>query len=165
MDVRCPVSAERIGTDAWQHPCRRERGLCITDACANLSAPLKDTSQRGIGRSGTRHMDSWSLSGHGSAAGCMCAVQRQFLQCVMSFSIGRRTCIMRFPRDIGTTHRCTMRQSETTFHPSTIESPRCEICDAPMWLASIEPDQPAHDRRNFECPRCQHVMIKICKYK
>jgi hypothetical protein len=34
-----------------------------------------------------------------------------------------------------------------------------------MWLTSIEPDKPGHDRRTFECPRCQHLTIKIIRYR
>ena len=44
--------------------------------------------------------------------------------------------------------------------------PRCENCDAAMWLASIEPDDKSdHDRRVFECPRCQHQMIEAVKFR
>jgi hypothetical protein len=43
---------------------------------------------------------------------------------------------------------------------------RCENCDAVMWLASIEPDDKSdYDRRTFECPRCQHQMVEIVKYR
>jgi len=34
-----------------------------------------------------------------------------------------------------------------------------------MWLVSIEPDQPGHDRRTFECPRCQELTIKVIKFR
>ena len=33
-----------------------------------------------------------------------------------------------------------------------------------MWLRSIEPDKPGYDRRTFECPMCQHLIVKIIKY-
>jgi hypothetical protein len=25
-----------------------------------------------------------------------------------------------------------------------------------MWLATVEPDKPDHEKRSYECPRCQH---------
>jgi hypothetical protein len=56
-----------------------------------------------------------------------------------------------------------MRQSEAARQSFDIDLPRCETCGALTWLASIEPEKPDHDRRTFECPRCQHVMIRICK--
>ncbi len=35
-----------------------------------------------------------------------------------------------------------------------------------MWLARVEPDEPGYDRREFECPECDHSMIiEIVKYK
>jgi hypothetical protein len=49
--------------------------------------------------------------------------------------------------------------------PLIISRPSCEICDARMWLVSIEPDKPDHDRRTFECPRCQHEVVVVVKYK
>jgi hypothetical protein len=40
----------------------------------------------------------------------------------------------------------------------------CPNCSARMWLAHIEPDKPDHDRRTFECPRCQHELAVVVKY-
>jgi hypothetical protein len=37
----------------------------------------------------------------------------------------------------------------------------CEDCDTPKWLISIEPDKLNHDRRTFECPRCQKLTIVV----
>jgi len=35
-----------------------------------------------------------------------------------------------------------------------------------MWLAWIEPDEkPDHDKRVFECPRCQYEITEIVKYR
>jgi hypothetical protein len=34
-----------------------------------------------------------------------------------------------------------------------------------MWIARIEPDEPGHDRRTFECPECDHTIIEVVKYK
>jgi transcription elongation factor Elf1 len=33
-----------------------------------------------------------------------------------------------------------------------------------MWLVSIEPDRPDHDRRTFECSRCEHQETVVIKY-
>jgi hypothetical protein len=46
-----------------------------------------------------------------------------------------------------------------------VSGPACESCKTATWLVSIEPDKPAHDRRTFECPRCQHLMIEIIQYE
>ena len=34
-----------------------------------------------------------------------------------------------------------------------------------MWLACIEPDEPDHDKRTFECPACPNVTVKIVNYR
>jgi hypothetical protein len=58
-----------------------------------------------------------------------------------------------------------MRKTQIIPQPKMIIRPWCESCDAQMWLVSIEPDKPDYDRRTFECPRCQHEMVEIVKYK
>jgi hypothetical protein len=58
-----------------------------------------------------------------------------------------------------------MRQSQIIPLPVIMSRPCCEICDAQMWLVAIEPDKPDHDRRTFECPRCQHLTVEVVKYK
>ena len=45
-----------------------------------------------------------------------------------------------------------------------LSSPECPNCGAPMWLSRIEPDQPNHDRRTFECPQCDHSHTEVVKY-
>jgi hypothetical protein len=45
------------------------------------------------------------------------------------------------------------------------ERPSCPKCGTQMWLATIEPDRPGHDRRTFECPRCQVEKVEIVKFK
>jgi transcription elongation factor Elf1 len=30
-----------------------------------------------------------------------------------------------------------------------------------MWFVSIDPDEINHDRRTFECPRCQEVTVIV----
>jgi hypothetical protein len=46
-----------------------------------------------------------------------------------------------------------------------IPYPCCELCDTDMWLICIEPEKAGHDRRTFECPRCQHLTIKVVRYR
>lgn len=58
-----------------------------------------------------------------------------------------------------------MRKAQVIPHPLIVGRPCCEICDAQMSLVSIEPDEPDHDRRTFECPRCQHVTVEVVRYK
>ncbi len=44
-----------------------------------------------------------------------------------------------------------------------IARPRCPQCRARMWLSHIEPDEPSHDRRTYECIVCGHEMVKVVK--
>ena len=46
-----------------------------------------------------------------------------------------------------------------------IPHPCCELCGSYMWLVSIEPDQPRHDKHTFECPICQHLTVKVMEYR
>jgi transcription elongation factor Elf1 len=58
-----------------------------------------------------------------------------------------------------------MAQSQfTQSSPQIGEGPNCPKCGAQTWLAHIEPDEPDHDRRTFECPRCQHERTVVVKY-
>ena len=58
-----------------------------------------------------------------------------------------------------------MRQSQINRYPCEIEHPLCDRCQVPMWLARIEPDKPDHQKRTFECPACDAVIIEVVKYK
>ena len=58
-----------------------------------------------------------------------------------------------------------MQPSQFIPHPRQIGFPKCAKCGAPMWLAFIEPDKPDHDRRTFECPRCQSEQIEVVRYR
>jgi hypothetical protein len=58
-----------------------------------------------------------------------------------------------------------MQKAQIIPHPKMIIRPYCENCDAQMWLVFIEPDKPGHDRRTFECPRCQLETVEIVKYR
>jgi hypothetical protein len=43
--------------------------------------------------------------------------------------------------------------------------PKCPDCGVEMWLCHVEPDTRDHDLRTFECPRCQHSMSDVVKFK
>jgi predicted RNA-binding Zn-ribbon protein involved in translation (DUF1610 family) len=43
--------------------------------------------------------------------------------------------------------------------------PHCPNCGTLMWLARIEPDEPDHDRRTYECPECDSSITEVVKYK
>ena len=59
-----------------------------------------------------------------------------------------------------------MRTSESILGPPAIWRPRCAKCRAEMWLVWIETDdKPNHDRRVFECPRCQYEITEVVKYR
>jgi ribosomal protein S27AE len=53
------------------------------------------------------------------------------------------------------------------FHAARVvlDLPTCAKCGSPMWLSRIEPDAPDHDRRTFECPRCENEVTEIFKYR
>jgi tRNA(Ile2) C34 agmatinyltransferase TiaS len=59
-----------------------------------------------------------------------------------------------------------MSQSET-FDPArlVLYNPVCPKCETRMWLSRIEPDVPGHDKRTFECPRCENVVSETFKYR
>jgi hypothetical protein len=43
--------------------------------------------------------------------------------------------------------------------------PKCDRCGASMWLTSIEPDEPDHDKRVFECPECRNTTTQVVRYR
>ncbi len=49
--------------------------------------------------------------------------------------------------------------------PKPIARPTCPKCGARMSLVRIFPDKPGYDQRTFECPRCEHEIIEVVKYK
>ena len=63
------------------------------------------------------------------------------------------------------TQRCSMRKHEILPQQRIIGRPFCELCKSQMWLACIEPDEPGHDKRTFECPGCPNVTVRIVKYR
>ena len=54
-----------------------------------------------------------------------------------------------------------------SFDPArlVLSQPTCPQCDTRMWLVRIEPDEPDHDKRIFECPRGEKVVSEIVKYR
>ena len=58
-----------------------------------------------------------------------------------------------------------MRKHEILPQQRIIGRPFCELCKSQMWLACIEPDEPGHDKRTFECPGCPNVTVRIVKYR
>src|SRR5262249_26723274 len=58
-----------------------------------------------------------------------------------------------------------MRNHEILPQQRILGRPFCELCKSQMWLACIEPDEPGHDRRTFECPGCPNVTVRIVKYR
>jgi hypothetical protein len=58
-----------------------------------------------------------------------------------------------------------MRKHEILPQQRIIGRPFCEQCKSQMWLACIEPDEPGHDKRIFECPGCPNVTVRIVKYR
>ena len=59
----------------------------------------------------------------------------------------------------------SMRKHEILPQQRIIGRPFCELCKSQMWLACIEPDEPGHDKRTFECPGCPNVTVRIVKYR
>ena len=58
----------------------------------------------------------------------------------------------------------------TIFLPATpysnaIVRPPCAKCGTQMLLKLIEPDAPDHDKRTFACPKCQHELSMVVKYR
>jgi hypothetical protein len=58
-----------------------------------------------------------------------------------------------------------MRNHEILAQQRVIGRPFCELCKSQMWLACIEPDEPGHDGRTFECRGCPNIAVRIVKYR
>ena len=61
--------------------------------------------------------------------------------------------------------RCSMRKDQILPRQRIIGRPFCELCKAQMWLACIEPVDPDHDKRTFECPVCPNIAVRVVKYR
>lgn len=58
----------------------------------------------------------------------------------------------------------------TRFQPATSTSdatirPPCPKCGNEMHLARIEPEQPGHETRTFECSNCDHTVSVVAEIK
>jgi hypothetical protein len=58
-----------------------------------------------------------------------------------------------------------MRRDQILPQQRIIGRPFCEVCKSQMWLACIEPHDPDHDKRTFECPACPNMTVRIVKYR
>jgi hypothetical protein len=56
-----------------------------------------------------------------------------------------------------------MRKLETDTPKPKMEAPNCPRCSTQMWIARIEPDEPDHHKRTYECPACDHSVTEIVK--
>ena len=45
-----------------------------------------------------------------------------------------------------------------------VHKPPCPNCGAEMLLARLDPAGEAHDRRTFECTKCDHTEVVTVKY-
>jgi len=61
--------------------------------------------------------------------------------------------------------RALMRLNGSLPSNSDIHHPDCPQWGTRMWLARIEPDEPNHDKRTFECPQCDRAITRVVKYK
>jgi hypothetical protein len=58
-----------------------------------------------------------------------------------------------------------VRKDQILPQQKVLGRPFCPACHSQMWLAWIEPDEPDHDRRVFECPACPTFKEMIVKYR
>jgi DNA-directed RNA polymerase subunit RPC12/RpoP len=59
-----------------------------------------------------------------------------------------------------------MRKSKFIPRPQAgTELPKCPKCGAQMWVARVEPDKPDYDKRTYECPACENVIVEVVKYR
>ena len=58
----------------------------------------------------------------------------------------------------------TIYQPATPYSNSIVRPP-CSVCGTKMLLARIEPEKPDHDKRTFECPKCNTSESFVVKYR
>jgi len=46
-----------------------------------------------------------------------------------------------------------------------IVRPNCPTCGIRMSLVRISPDIPGYDQRTYECPRCEHKVTEIVRFR
>jgi hypothetical protein len=81
--------------------------------------------------------------------------------------IGRGALYVDAPRRTDFAVRVEAMSQSEIFDPArlVLHPPPCPKCGSSMWLAQIEPDEPDHDKRIFECPQCEHVFSETVKYR
>jgi len=58
-----------------------------------------------------------------------------------------------------------MQQTQTMPSLLGIGRPLCPRCGTRMMLARIEPDEPGHDLRTFECTDCNHYEVVKIRFR
>jgi hypothetical protein len=58
----------------------------------------------------------------------------------------------------------TIYQPATSYSAAIVRPP-CPTCGTRMLLVRIEPDEPDHDKRTFECAKCGNEHSEIVKFK
>jgi transposase len=48
---------------------------------------------------------------------------------------------------------------------AVIVRPSCSACGMRMSLVRIFPDKPGYDQRTYECPRCEHEVTEIVRFR
>jgi hypothetical protein len=77
---------------------------------------------------------------------------------------GRESSAVGHSRSLVKFKRCRVRKDQILPQQRIIGRPFCEMCKSQMWLSCIEPDEPDHDKRTFECPVCPNFTVKIVRY-
>jgi len=52
-----------------------------------------------------------------------------------------------------------------TFASLRMSCPSCPKCGTRMKLIRIFPDSPGYDQRTYECPRCEHEVTEVVRFK
>jgi hypothetical protein len=49
--------------------------------------------------------------------------------------------------------------------PSQMACPSCPRCGTRMKLVRIFPNCPGYDERTYECPRCEHEVTEVVRFR
>jgi DNA-directed RNA polymerase subunit RPC12/RpoP len=55
--------------------------------------------------------------------------------------------------------------ADVGYSPSVIACPSCPKCGTRMLLICVFPDRPGYDQRTYQCPRCEHEVTEIIKFR
>jgi DNA-directed RNA polymerase subunit RPC12/RpoP len=58
-----------------------------------------------------------------------------------------------------------MAAQQIELSPAVMASPSCPKCGIRMLLVRIFPDRPGYDQRTYECPRCEHEVTEIVRFR